>query len=276
MNTTQIVIMGGGSLGSAIARALVQGNVSKDAITIVQRNHDKRKALEAEGFRCLESAIGNNVLSTASTVFLAIKPKDLAEAWGQLSACLVGTSSIISVIAGVTGDELLALFDKDYPLYRVKLSVLAEVMSGPVPLYCCNQTALDLVETTRQFLAPLGEVSLMSEIEMDMSGWDMSSLPCVLIGRLLAERLAMVPSERQELVAQLLLSGLQREVMWLASRQNAGVPIVEALTDLSRRIATPGGVNDATISFLESRSFWQTASDARDFYQKRLELSQRG
>ncbi|MCA9890782.1 MAG: NAD(P)-binding domain-containing protein, partial [Anaerolineae bacterium] len=174
-----IVIFGGGSLGSAIARGFVLGGVPRNSIHIIQRNDIRREKLRQEGFD-VWSALPERM--DASLVLIVVKPKDVATACSQITLHISGNPIIISAVAGVSGEQLIELLGPDHLLFRAKFSILAEAGSLPIPVICCNEAANEKFPLLAQLIRPLGNLTRMPEAEMDVSGWYLSSLPCIILG----------------------------------------------------------------------------------------------
>lgn len=265
-----IVIFGGGSLGSAIARGFVIGGVPRDSMQIIQRNEVRRGELQQEGF-CVWPALPERM--EASLLLLVVKPKDVEKACLQITRHISGNPIIVSAVAGVSGNQLFEILGQEYPIFRAKFSILAEAGSLPIPVTCCTNAANEKFPVLEQLMSPLGKLIQMAEAAMDLSGWDISSLPCIILGGMMRERLANVPSEDRNVVGKMLLTSLQREIDWLTAHSVEGDSLIDAIDELCHRIATPGGINDATIDYLESLAFWKISSKARDFYRRRLEAT---
>mgnify|MGYP002144985778 CR=1 FL=1 len=125
MNHSNITIIGGGNLGSAIAEGLIQsGFIKASQITITKRNLSTVQYLADKGVATLT----NNLIAVknADYIVLAVKPFQLKDILEEIKPSLIPTQhTIISVATGVwlkdLEDELHVLDaernDKMKPMY---------------------------------------------------------------------------------------------------------------------------------------------------------------
>jgi pyrroline-5-carboxylate reductase len=268
MNQDKIAIIGGGKLGSAIARGFVKGGVPQEQLIITQRNAKKRSSLQKEGFRVVTEL---DAYSDICAIMVVVKPKDAISVLKEIKIKCPVDVILMSVVSGMRRSAIRAIVGAEYPIFRLKFSVLAEMGPAIIPLSLGNAQAEQSLLRVEELLKPLGTTAVVSEATMDMSGWDLSTLPAVIIPQLIKERLEHVPAQDKILVEKLILSGLQRTLSYLIEEQKKGQPLSESVTQLVQRIATPGGLNDAALAYLSEQRFWHLSSCARAVYEKRLD-----
>ena len=72
----EILIIGGGFMGEAFAKGLMQkGNVPKSDIIIVEVNKERRTELSNQGYTVRENVF--EACDSASVILVAIKPQDI-------------------------------------------------------------------------------------------------------------------------------------------------------------------------------------------------------
>ncbi len=268
MNQDKIAIIGGGKLGSAIARGFVKGGVPQEQLIITQRNPKKRSSLQKEGFRVVAELYAQ---SDISAIMVVLKPKDAISVLREIKTKCPVNVILMSAVSGMTGEAIRAIVGPSFPIFRLKFSVLAEMGPAIIPLSLGNALAEQSLLRVQELLKPLGTTAVVSEATMDMSGWDLSTLPAVIIPQLIRKRLEYVPAQDKILVEKLILSGLQRTLSYLIEEQEKGQPFSESVTQLVQRIATPGGLNDAALAYLSEQRFWHLSTEARAVYKKRLD-----
>ena len=268
MSQDKIAIIGGGKLGSAIARGFVKGGVPQEQLIITQRNPKKRSSLQKEGFRVVAEL---DAQSDISAIMVVVKPKDAISVLREIKIKSPVNVILMSAVSGMTSEAMTKIVGPSFPIFRLKFSVLAEMGPAIIPLSLGNAQAEKSLLRVEELLKPLGTTAVVSEATMDMSGWDLSTLPAVIIPQLIRERLSHVPAQDKILVEKLILSGLQRTLSYLIEEQKKGQRLSESVTQLVQRIATPGGLNDAALAYLSEQRFWDLSSCARAVYKKRLD-----
>ena len=268
MSQDKIAIIGGGKLGSAMARGFVKGGVPQEQLIITQRNPKKRSSLQKEGFRVVAEL---DAQSDISAIMLVVKPKDAISVLREIKIKCPVNVILMSAVSGMTSEAMTKIVGPSFPIFRLKFSVLAEMGPAIIPLSLGNAQAEKSLLRVEELLKPLGTTAVVSEATMDMSGWDLSTLPAVIIPQLIRERLSHVPAQDKILVEKLILSGLQRTLSYLIEEQKKGQRLSESVTQLVQRIATPGGLNDAALAYLSEQKFWDLSSEARAAYKKGLD-----
>lgn len=163
-----IGIIGVGSMGSAIARGLVQSGACEGA-QIVVCDADARRVAQMQELG-MEAASDANELIAKQTdvVVLAIKPQVLPEVCAGFANQVHGRL-IVSIAAGVSVDALEGYLD-GARVVRVMPNLPIQVLSGATAI-CRGTTATDEdVELVRSMFAALGSAQVMREDQLDAEG----------------------------------------------------------------------------------------------------------
>lgn len=124
---TEIAIIGGGNIGTAIARGLV--GVKKygpEQIIITRRQVDKLAELSRRGFQV--QADNRDAVRRAGHIVIAVLPQQLAEVLEVIAPELqVGRHQIVSIVSGVSIGEISKLIGKDIPVVRAMPNTAAEI-----------------------------------------------------------------------------------------------------------------------------------------------------
>ena len=113
----KIAIIGGGNLGTAIALGLIQSEfIAAQQITVTKRNTNTLVGLEAIGVNVSTDNIA--AVENSDTIILAIKPFQVKEVLEQIAPALSATHLLISVVTGVSLEEMRSVIQKDIPLFR--------------------------------------------------------------------------------------------------------------------------------------------------------------
>jgi pyrroline-5-carboxylate reductase len=263
-----MVIIGGGRLGAAIARGFAKKGLPRDKLIITQRNPIKRQALQEEGFRVFSDI---SDYSDVDIVIISVKPKDLIQVLKTIKNMVSKSTVIISAVSGIRSKTLENILGNEYPLFRIKFSVFIEIEQSVIPISVCNSQAAEKLNFIESLFKLFGTIHIVPEPTMELSAWELSSLPGVIIPKILKARLDQVAlEEEKKLVEQLIVSGL-KSLLQYVEQQKSEKSLSQILDDLWQRIATPGGYNDAAINFLDQRGFWRLPTEAREIYKKRVE-----
>jgi pyrroline-5-carboxylate reductase len=117
-STGKIAILGGGNIGSAVARGLVAASHSRAAdVTITRRQAEPLAALAAEGFRV--STDNRAAVRDAAVVVLAVQPGQVLDLVRGIRAGIAPKRHlIVSVVSGVRCSDLLAGLPKGAEVVR--------------------------------------------------------------------------------------------------------------------------------------------------------------
>lgn len=118
MSKQKITIIGGGNIGLSIAEGLIKsGAIGKNDLTITRRSSKGNEELLA-----LKVAITNeNVagIRKADIVILAVQPKQLKGVLEEISTAMSDRKrTVISVVSGVSMDEIQAVIGDKHALFR--------------------------------------------------------------------------------------------------------------------------------------------------------------
>ena len=118
MSIQNISFLGAGSIAEAIIGGLLHANVVKgEQITVSNRSNETRLQ-ELHKNTVSKVLIIKELLTDANILFLAMKPKDVAEALTPFKEYINNNVLIISLLAGVSTDSIRKLLQKDVPIIR--------------------------------------------------------------------------------------------------------------------------------------------------------------
>ena len=113
----KVAIIGGGNLGTAIALGLIKsGFVSAHAITVTKRNTLTLAGLESVGVNICADNL--QAVTDSETIILAVKPFQIKEVLQTIAPALGPGHILISVVTGISLDEIKSVIQKDIPLFR--------------------------------------------------------------------------------------------------------------------------------------------------------------
>lgn len=110
----KITIIGGGNLGIAIAEGLINSKHSKAAdITITRRNTALIDGLKKKGITVLSD--NQKAVKSANVILLCVKPFQIKDVLKEISRHLNPNQILISVVTGVSIEEINHTINKNQP-----------------------------------------------------------------------------------------------------------------------------------------------------------------
>jgi len=161
----RIAIIGGGNLGTAIAEGLLKSKFCKPAdITITKRNISTLKALSDKGVFVTDN--NNEAIKKSDLVLLAVKPFQVAEVIAGLKKDLAAKHVIVSVITGVSLNDLNEMVKKKNPVFRAMPNTAIAIQESMTCISHSNTTPAQ-VAFVKQLFENLGKVTLIEDKLMD-------------------------------------------------------------------------------------------------------------
>jgi pyrroline-5-carboxylate reductase len=163
----QVGFIGGGNMGEALIRGLVESNVvPADHIHVTDVRADRvRQLADQYGVRPFE---GNAALvSGADVVVLAVKPQIMAPVLRETLPALTNRPLLISLAAGVSTATIQAILGKYPRLIRVMPNTPALVLHGVTAIAKGPGLDQDDLETAQEIFAAVGRAVVLDEEQMD-------------------------------------------------------------------------------------------------------------
>ncbi|HHR86094.1 MAG TPA: pyrroline-5-carboxylate reductase [Candidatus Acetothermia bacterium] len=162
----RIAIIGGGNLGTAIARGLAaSGKMSPDKITITRRSIHLLDGLKKEGFN-IEP---DNTLAvrSARVVLVAVRPRQLDAVLEEISPALVeGKHVLISTVSNASIAAIRHGLGKKIPVLRAMPNIAVSVGESMTCLCGDESAGQEARGAATKIFAPLGETLFITEEQM--------------------------------------------------------------------------------------------------------------
>jgi pyrroline-5-carboxylate reductase len=150
-----ITFIGGGNMASAIIGGLLQRHWNPQQLRVVEIAAAAREKLE-HTYRVQTYAGVTAEALQADCVVLAIKPQQMREAAAQL-APLISHALVISIAAGIRGDDLSRWLGHHQRIVRVMPNTPALVLAGVSGLYAMPGVSADDRQRAADILGAVGE-----------------------------------------------------------------------------------------------------------------------
>ena len=163
MNKT-IAIIGGGNLGTAIAEGLLKSKFSKASEITVTRRNTSINPLKPLGIDITNN--NNAAVKKSDVIILAVKPFQTVELLKTIKKDISTEKILISVVTGVTMQEIESAIDKKISLFRAMPNTAISIRESMTCL--CNQHAKEAdIDYVHKLFSKLGKVVSIDEKLME-------------------------------------------------------------------------------------------------------------
>ncbi len=160
-NMKKIAIIGGGNLGTAIALGLIKSEfIAAQQITVTKRNTHTLAGLAAIGVNVSTDNI--TAVQNSDTIILAIKPFQVKEVLEQVAPALSEKHLLISVVTGVSLEDMRSVVQKDIPLFRAMPNTAIAIQQSITCISSTNTSAEDKIYVNELF-SQLGKIATIDE-----------------------------------------------------------------------------------------------------------------
>ncbi|MEY3588493.1 MAG: pyrroline-5-carboxylate reductase [Actinomycetota bacterium] len=248
-HTNELVLIGGGNMGSALIGGLVAGGWDPQGIVVVEIDASKRADLESRfGVRTSDRIVSGN------GAVIAVKPGDAVDVCTQVAA--LGTPRALSIAAGISASTLQSAAGAGCAVVRAMPNTPALVREGATAISgsdVCTGADLDWAE---QVLSAVGLVVRVPESQMDAVTAVAGSGPGYVF--LFAEALlaAAIDQGLPVDVADTLVRQLFKGAGALLSSSD------ESPATLRERVTSPNGTTFAGLSVFEHEGLRATVHKA--------------
>jgi pyrroline-5-carboxylate reductase len=250
-----LALLGGGRMGEALARGLVDAGWAAKTIAIAEIDAERRRVLEERlpGIRVVPSPAW--AAADADVVVIAVKPADVAAALEACAPVLPEGALVLSIAAGVKLADVEAAVG-DRPVVRAMPNTGALVGRGAAAIAPGAHASEPDLETAERVLGAVGTVVRVPESQLDAVTGLSGSGPAYVF--LLAEAL----------VEAGVLVGLPRPIADALVRQTllgAATMLTEtgeSPESLRAAVTSPGGTTAAGLQALEAHGMRAAVLDA--------------
>jgi pyrroline-5-carboxylate reductase len=247
-----VAFIGAGSMAEAIISGIIyKGILRSDQIAAANKNNRERLKRLKEKYRIRIMQHKEAEVNAADMIVLSTKPYDLKEAIYSIKRYIRPEQIIISVIAGISTDEITTLMGKDNPVIRAMPNTSASVGFSATALSAGVYASDHHLHVAEELFTGIGATAIVEEKDMHAVTGISGSGPAYFY--------YMVEAMEDEAVE----SGLSKETARLLITQTiigAGEMLKqseEPAADLRRRIMSPAGTTEAGINTLEKNNFQQ-------------------
>lgn len=247
----KISFIGGGNMATALVSGIAKSEPGAEWIHISEPDPEARIRLEENyPVKCFESAMA--ATREADTIILAIKPQVMPIVLGEMEGLIKPSQLVISIAAGVTIDTIRMGLGAQVPVIRAMPNTPALIGKGITGLFAGPGCSQQHKKTAEQVVSSTGtsvwvEEEALINVVTAVSG----SGPAYFF--LLTEAL-------REAGQKLGLSQDAATRLAVHTAYGAGAMAVQSNVDVSelrKRVTSPGGTTKAALDSFESDQFKQ-------------------
>ena len=156
-----IAIIGGGNLGTAIAKGLLLSNFCKpENITVTKRNTATLSDLKDKGIHI--GTDNKKAVAENEVIILAIKPFQIKEILEEIKTELTPEHVLISVVTGISIEEIKTITGNDTAVFRAMPNTAIAIRESITCLSSTNATE-DQKNYTEELFGKLGKTVNIDE-----------------------------------------------------------------------------------------------------------------
>lgn len=161
----KIAIIGGGNLGSAIAEGLLISKFSKvSELIVTKRNTSTLRSLKDRGVEITDNNAA--AVKQGAVIILAVKPFQVSEVLAAVKKELSGNKILISVVTGVTINDMESVVGKKVPMFRAMPNTAIAIQESMTCISSKDAGAAD-VKYVNDLFSRLGKVVTIDEKLME-------------------------------------------------------------------------------------------------------------
>ncbi|PGS95471.1 pyrroline-5-carboxylate reductase [Bacillus anthracis] len=252
MSIQNISFLGAGSIAEAIIGGLLHANVVKgEQITVSNRSNETRLQELHKKYGVKGTHNKKELLTDTNILFLAMKPKDVAEALTPFKEYIHHNLLIISLLAGVSTHSIRNLLEKDTPIIRAMPNTSAAILKSATAISPSKHATKEHIQTAIALFETIGLVSVVEEEDMHavtaLSGSGPAYIYYVVEAmEEAAKEIGLKEDVAKSLILQTMIGAAE---MLKASEKHPSI--------LRKEITSPGGTTEAGIEVLQEHKFQQ-------------------
>ncbi|HFK1787942.1 TPA: pyrroline-5-carboxylate reductase ProI [Bacillus pacificus] len=252
MSIQNISFLGAGSIAEAIIGGLLHANVVKgEQITVSNRSNETRLQELHNKYGVKGTHNKKELLTNTNILFLAMKPKDVAEALTPFQEDIHNNLLIISLLAGVSTHSIRSLLQKDVPIIRAMPNTSAAILKSATAISPSKHATKEHIQTAIALFETIGLVSVVEEEDMHavtaLSGSGPAYIYYVVEAmEEAAKKIGLKEDVAKSLILQTMIGAAE---MLKASEKHPSI--------LRKEITSPGGTTEAGIEVLQEHQFQQ-------------------
>lgn len=153
----KVCILGGGNIGTAMAKGFVRSGYLKPSdIIITRRQPEHLKEFEKEGYTVTRDNVF--AVSHSEIVIIAVRPEQLAELVEEIKGSVdEDVHTVVSVVTGAAIKYIKGLIGKEVPVIRVMPNTAVSICES-MTCFSCEDVSREKKEKVRSLFSSVGKV----------------------------------------------------------------------------------------------------------------------
>lgn len=253
ISSLRLCFYGAGSMAEAFVRGLLDRGLTEPAqISVMNRQNAARLDELATRYgitAATDADSKQSMLLDADIIFLAMKPKDAAEAIKQLRGSIKPHQILVSLVAGLSIGTIEALLGQQNAIVRTMPNTSSTIGLGATGISFSSSVTDGQRLLAEQMLQSIGLTAIVEEPLLDVVTGVSGSGPAYIYYMMEAmidagRELGLSETAARELTVQTVLGAAH---MVKATNENP--------TDLRRKVTSPNGTTQAAIETLDAHHF---------------------
>jgi pyrroline-5-carboxylate reductase len=161
---TKIAIIGGGNLGTSIAKGLVKSNFTAQNIFVTRRKTELLHELKAQGVKT--SSNNPDAVKNSEVIILTLKPYKADVVLQEIAPFIHKNHLIVSMVSGVSIEHIKKIIQKEIPVFRAMPNT-AIAINESMTCVAAPGAENEHKELMKTMFSNLGETVFMNEEMMD-------------------------------------------------------------------------------------------------------------
>jgi len=167
MLNKNIMLIGGGNMGSALIKGILKANLAPpERITVVDVHNGKLEELRSEYGVQVDTQPGPH-MAAAEVIMLAVKPQVLNDVIDSLRDSIRSEQLVISILAGVETTYIRDCLGKKNPVIRVMPNIAATVDAAASAVAGCDPVTDEHYDVAKAIFGAVGTVVRVEEDLLD-------------------------------------------------------------------------------------------------------------
>ncbi|WNS74137.1 pyrroline-5-carboxylate reductase [Bacillus sp. DTU_2020_1000418_1_SI_GHA_SEK_038] len=245
----KIAFIGAGSMAEALISGIVENKLIDRKRIWVTNKADQEKLTELQNHYGVQTTYNlKEIFQDTDIVFLAMKPKDAAEAISRIKDYLTEEILVISVLAGVSIRSVEKLIGKPLAIVRAMPNTSAAVGKSATALAINEKVSNEQMTLVAKMFETVGLTTIVQEEQLDaVTGLSGSGPAYIYYLAEAMEKSAMDIGLEKTVAKELIVQTLLGAAEMLS--KSAKEP-----QQLRKEVTSPGGTTEAGIKILDSYS----------------------
>jgi pyrroline-5-carboxylate reductase len=248
----KLAIIGAGSMAEALISGILENKLLLSTNVWVTNNANEERLKELRDHYHVNSSYNlKELFEGTDIVILAMKPKDAATAIQSIRSHLTEKMLIVSVLAGVSINNIETLAGLSLPIVRAMPNTSAAVGKSATAIAVNERVSPQQMEITKQLFDSVGLAAMVAEEQLDAVTGLSGSGPAYIYYLIEAmEKSAVEVGLDKEMASELIVQTLLGAAEMVKNSSKTS-------TQLRKEVTSPGGTTEAGIRILEDHGVQQ-------------------